>query len=492
MRSRLGVAAGRGISAALLLLLVTSFLGVPSPATARDTRAAQLQRTAARTLAAVTQAFAVKPRRTAGHPLPYTDVSVLLNELRRVRGDLSPADRATADRFLATPARASDGSYTTCTAPILGGKVIKSDHFCIHYGSDTTDAWAQTTDDTLEHVYAFEVGTLGYQPPMDDGDGLLDVTLTELGDQGIYGYCTTTTNAVQSPAYCDLDNNFSTQEFGAPPTQSLEVTAAHEFFHAIQFSYDTAEPVWMLEGTAVWMEGQVYPAIKDYVQYLPYSAIREPGTPVNGGGEYERYGAVMFWRYLSESLRDRSVIKQIWQYGNAGGANLDALPAIQAALRARGLSFGPTFAKFAAWNTLPASSYVDRHYYLTNNILPLWALVRTLTMSAPGTGLRSVTLAHLSSSAYQLRPGGHLPRGARVRFVINGPPHAGMPQAMIQVRFRSGAVSYVPVALNGAGDGIRGVPFDPRTVSSVVLTLSNASLFGTDGERFTFRARMIP
>ena len=43
-------------------------------------------------------------------------------------------------------------------------------------------------------------------------------------------------------AYCVLDNDFSAAEFGYPdPTLPLRVTAAHEFFHAIQFAYDLYE-----------------------------------------------------------------------------------------------------------------------------------------------------------------------------------------------------------------------------------------------------------
>jgi hypothetical protein len=37
----------------------------------------------------------------------------------------------------------------------------------------------------------------------------------------------------------------------------LKVTAAHEFFHAVQFAYDIGEDGWLMESTATWMEEHV-------------------------------------------------------------------------------------------------------------------------------------------------------------------------------------------------------------------------------------------
>ena len=45
----------------------------------------------------------------------------------------------------------------------------------------------------------------------------------------------------------------------------------------------------------------------------------------------------------------------------------------------------------------------------------------------------------------------------------------------MQVRRKDGTVRIVDVPLNGAGDGTVRVPFETRTVSSVVVTLTNAS-----------------
>ncbi len=39
-----------------------------------------------------------------------------------------------------------------------------------------------------------------------------------------------------------------------PPIESMQVTAAHEYNHILQFNYDLFEQVWMYESTATWVE----------------------------------------------------------------------------------------------------------------------------------------------------------------------------------------------------------------------------------------------
>ena len=470
---------------ALLLPLLLVPLLVPQlgdPARAADPGHAH----ATDLLTRVVETFAPR-HRAAGHRLPRTDVGVLLTRLRASRADLDPAQRALADQYLARPSAGEDCKGGGILTP---ESVLRTTHFCIHYktsGSDkATPEQAQSTGATMERVWAAEVGRLGFRAPPPDADGVFDVSLRDLGSQGIYGYCTTDTARAQSSAYCVLDNDFSTAEYGAPPVNSLRVTAAHEFFHAIQFGYDAFERVWILEGTAVWAEDQVYPAINDYLQYLSFSPIRQPGTPIDGDGDFERYGIVIWWKFLAEYFRDPAVIRQFWRIADSPNER-DGLGAVRALITARGKAFGPTFARFASWNTLPTGSYADRLLYP----VPNWNAISTLRPGAPGTGLRRVVLDHLSSAAYLIKPAPALRRGARLRVTVDGPVRPTQPQALVQVRYRSGAVSYLTVPLDRAGNGTRVVGFDPRRVRSLVLTVSNASVNGVDDQQFGLRARVI-
>ena len=50
--------------------------------------------------------------------------------------------------------------------------------------------------------------------------------------------------------------------------ENIKVTAVHEFFHSIQFSYNCFERLWIMEASAVWSEDQLYNGVNDHYRYL--------------------------------------------------------------------------------------------------------------------------------------------------------------------------------------------------------------------------------
>jgi len=132
----------------------------------------------------------------------------------------------------------------------------------------------------FENVRSFEVGTRGFlAPPSDLGlppndannrnpDGRYDVFVYKMSP---YGYAQPeylgpeTWNDATS--FIGIENDFA----GFPGTQlgNMQVTAAHEFHHAIQFSYDYQEESWWMETTSTYMEDEVYPAVNDNYNYMP-------------------------------------------------------------------------------------------------------------------------------------------------------------------------------------------------------------------------------
>ena len=68
-----------------------------------------------------------------------------------------------------------------------------------------------------------------------------------------------------------LDNDYPPTQFpdyGGDYEIPVEVTAAHEFNHALQFVYDSDQDTWMLESTATWAEEKVFDDANDYRSYL--------------------------------------------------------------------------------------------------------------------------------------------------------------------------------------------------------------------------------
>lgn len=482
----------RGITTALalaLVILVPAGAGADASRSETTTGSQAREQHALEVLAAVRAAYRPQ-QRTPGTRLPYRDLTVLLQQLKMTRKDLPASERAEADRYAARAAAGSAGPSINCEAGILNPGVLPTTHFCVHYAIGQEN-YAQQVGGVLEKVWTVEIGQLGFRVPMSDGDGLLDVYIDEdLGSQGIYGYCATVSSAAQAPAYCALDDDFDPNQYGAPAINSLSVTAAHEFFHAIQFGYNATysdQASWAMEGSAVWAEDEVYPGINDYLQYLRFSPVAHPWIPVDKNSGYEVYGVVVFWKFLAEYLRDKSVVRKFWEYADAPGGR-SSLQAVHATLAARGQSFGPTFARFAAWNTLPAGSYADRSLW---PVAPVYSANVLLRTRKARMAARAFDLNHLSSTALRIRPGTRLPKSIRLRLKVNGPSAASAPQALIQVRMRNGTVRYVGFPLNSTGDGYRVVNFNRTRVASVVLTLSNASLNRVDGQRFYASARLV-
>ena len=136
-------------------------------------------------------------------------------------------------------------------------------HICIHWVTSGEDKppladgrdrdklpeWVETNGKTAENVWRREVTRGGYRAPRSDLSSTnhgpnkkLDIYLANIGDSGLYGYCTSDDPAYGRrraiSAYCVIDDDFYRREFGAKPANVMGVTLAHEFFHAVQYSYD--------------------------------------------------------------------------------------------------------------------------------------------------------------------------------------------------------------------------------------------------------------
>jgi len=263
-------------------------------------------------------------------------------------------------------------------------KTYATDHFVFHYDTSGTQAVYHPLEDTapangvpdyidsaamiFEHVWTFEVDTLGYPSPPPDtggGDTRYDIYFSHLGSS-IYGQ-TWREDAIDSRRYrsfIEIENDFQENDiYRNRPLDAVRVTAAHEFFHAIHYALDAFEfhqgKAWWYEVTSTWMEDVVYDDVNDYIYYLPFFYDR----PWLGLGTYSTdpydpprtlhpYGSCVWARFLQERY-DRDIIRRIWQIcANVGGYNL--LPATDEALADYGADFVTAFREFASWNYFTA------------------------------------------------------------------------------------------------------------------------------------------
>lgn len=451
---------------------------------------------------------------------PDTDITMTLRDLYLARTVLRGQDRREADAVLARPSDPGGDDVGGGPSVAYGGHqryhhCPAGGPACVHWVETGIERITDTTDNdgiddgdnvpdyvelvyrTVKTVHGHETGMaaprLGYDEPLpDDGapgdpnnpDQRIDIYLGELGDRGLYGYCAPEGDGTTSQVtgYCVLDNNYDPDEFNAPRVSSLRVTTAHEYFHAIQFGYDVGEDLWFMEGTATWVEDEVYDTINDNYQYLATSPIRYPRTSLDYTADLFPYGSFIFFTYASESGVGPVEVRDFWEAAVGAPTSLQAIWAESGGPEG---SWPTYFATFGSWNTLPLQSYSERAGYPSY----AWWRRTTLTAGSPSTGLQSIGIGHLGNAAMLVAPGSSLPTTKRLLVTVDGPVTTSGSAALLQRRFRNGTVSHVPIVLNSEGNGQALIQFNRTVLSSVVVVASNTNRYGA-ARTFKVRASL--
>jgi hypothetical protein len=455
------------------------------------------------------------------------DLTLLLRDLYFAKDALDGADARVANRLLSRP---------TADANDCGpGDPGEDSDFCIHWvtsgrhapppADDNGNGIPDQVDRTRAAVgksWRVIVTDGGFRAPLRDTGGpddRFDVYLNDLGASSLYGVCNpaaaaagASTSADATATFCELDNDYRQFQYPAQtPLKNLRVTAAHEFFHAVQFAYDALEDGWMLEGTAAWVEDEVYDNINDNRQYLDYSPLTSPRRPLDRTqAGLSIYGSWIWWRYLTETFPDRDgtslpvIMREMWESAadSSGPVGVWSVPAVEGALAERSADLPSTFAAFAARNRAPRQTYEEGAAYPR---APRSGITR-LTEAKRGSGATSVTLPHLSSATHAFRQGAGITGRWRLRVKVDMPDRDTLPRAVVTVVRKDGQRRHKEIPLNAKGNGKRVVGFNNK-VRAVELTVVNAGHDyacnrGTgwacrggkplsDGRRTTFRAVAI-
>jgi hypothetical protein len=471
-------------SVAAVVVALSTALSVVSVSSSPSTAAADTSTRAAagheRAVAALHRAQRVMSGRSQ-----RPDGTMALLDLRLALPRLSGSERRQALGLLARPTDHPDADHEAYKVP---AKKKCAGHICIHWVPTTADAppgkrWVNTMLKLMNHVWHYEVGKLGYLPPLPDGhrggDARYDVYLKELFDQGLYGLSVperpSSTNRRLYSGYLVIDNDFARSQFGAKPIETARVTAAHEFFHAIQFRYDVIEDRWLMESTATWMEDQFADESNDNRQYLPSGQLSHPNTPLdtfkpNG---FQAYGNWPFFEYLSEHY-GRGIVRSIWDQAAIfrGGGHQFSAHAIRNVLSRHG-GLTQVFARYAAGNLDPARTYQEGSAFPVPGYAANWLL----SQAAPGTGWQSFTVHHLASQSVRAVPDLDLadPRWG-LRLHVDAPNLSTSPAVYVRVVHRHGPIVRTLVHLSAHGAGTVILPFSHRRVRYVTVTLANTSV----------------
>jgi uncharacterized protein DUF6055 len=349
------------------LALASSLLAVLLPAAVAATASAanpQVSPQAAeRALDAALDALSPPIAASSGPAAGSRDATVALRDLAVSLPALRGADRRRARALLARPTDKNDRAYFGKEAK---DSPVCNAHFCLHW---TEKAKNRPNRKVFKAIFpamnqsrAIENEDLGWRDPKSDGklgarhgkgrDGQVDVYVTNLGRR-LYGYASPDGHqrGQKRYAYLVLDNDYV--GFPTGPVQSMQVTAAHEYNHILQFNYDVFEDVWLFEDTATWMEEQVYPNINDYLNYLP--AFAKTSSRPMTGSSIKIYAEAVWNHWLGNRFGDE-VVRHTWEVSPKQRSF--AVAAYNKAIKgAGGPGFAPElgdfFAATAEWRSLP-------------------------------------------------------------------------------------------------------------------------------------------
>ena len=372
------------------------------------------------------------------------DLTVALRDLKVQMKYLSAADRMAAQRIFlrpgdpcgaCDPAENIDNLIEVPLPQSACQGVI-----CVHYTTTGNHAPSLvdggdegTTPDYIDNVLATVLQVhadylaAGYPRPKPDGaigggTDVVDIYIGDIGDAGLYGYCTSDdpNNPNQSGdlslwAYCTLDDDYAADEF--PPTRSIEnmqVTAAHEYFHAVQYAMDAFEDGWIIESTATWVEDELFDGVNDNRNYLdgppdfgPYSPLNDPYVPIDTYGGGFHYGTWIFWRYLTEKFPRKTgklpnLVRDVWKRldGRPGAPNRYSTQGLGDVLKNRGTTIKSEIIKFQAANRRAKQVYDEGNAYTPSPAALAFGVGANKAKAGSGP------VDHMSSATVRFNPKG--------------------------------------------------------------------------------------
>ncbi|MBU0528752.1 T9SS type A sorting domain-containing protein [bacterium] len=240
----------------------------------------------------------------------------------------------------------------------------------ISYGNTAPD-YIETIAEVFEQVYYHDINERGYTPPPSDGieGGSNDIYDIYVISTNAYGWTDYGTKIGDNPNSSENENNvylsfitLRNNYDGFPNTEleNIQVTAAHEFFHAIQLGYDGDEARWLMEATAVWMEEEHYDDVNDCYQYM-VKWFEKPHISLSFSNYWQEYGSYIFFKYIDEHLGGSEIIKNTWEQSRIFDSSIDkyriqySIQAVDLALKSVNHSFKKALNNMAIANCILSS-----------------------------------------------------------------------------------------------------------------------------------------
>ena len=212
--------------------------------------------------------------------------------------------------------------------------VSQSGKFHIHYDLSGLDSpilddsnlnglpdYIEEVGIAADYVDSILVDVMNFLPVNPDDDGVYDIYVEDLG-LGYYGVNNLDFNSLgehTGSSYIKIDNKYEEGDYYTSGLDAMKVTVAHEYFHAIQRSYQlqfTTESLFFFEMSSTWIEDIIYPNVNDYIDSGWLSTFyNNPNKDIR---ETDGYSIALYAHFLSSIIDqdnnyENSIIKKVWE-----------------------------------------------------------------------------------------------------------------------------------------------------------------------------------
>ncbi len=450
-----------------------------------------------------------KARSFISNNKPSRDISMLFKEARQNMDSYSEESREFLSKFLQRPDSSSNPNPLPspnewiylqepistfepdiATYPKTGGKFkfwYVTHDAVDSYGvsHETTDEYVLSVAEAFENIYNKTIVEMSYPTPPDDsdinpngGDEKYDVYILNCGEYLVYGYTMPEGNNYSiSPSYIVIDNDYTEPEFlnYNEPLDSMKVTAAHEFHHAIQFGINGEADIWIMEATSVWMEDQVYDDINDNLQYLNNSTGGFFAKPyISLDSEKNWYNSWIWLEYMEQKW-GQDIIREMWE--NYISTQNNGMIAVENILTMKNSSIKEAFTEFVTANYAQEDFYISQSLYNSVNIEETFSYESVDTIPEVTTTINSLASRYYKYTPATIDDGQK--NGLKISF--NGPENQEV-NGVVIIKDIDGSYRNYSIPLDSENNGNITIENHKNKQEEVVVALINYSLHEDDLE----------
>ena len=251
-----------------------------------------------------------------------------------------------------------------------------SNHFYIHYdiegihAPDLTDEYGinSSTPNNIpdyidevalmaDNVRQIMVNQFNFLEEIDDSDGVYDIYIK---NKGYYNYgINIPDNEIPGASYIEIDNKYEEGSYYTSGLNTMRLTLAHEYFHAIQRSYNNPAfgHGYFWEMTATFIEDIIVPDGNDYIFWVN-SFFENPNDNISST---DGYSIALFGHYLKDVIGGGSIdiIREMWEDYSTSNNPLISIRSVLSN------NYGTTFQY--TWSDFTSRNFFNGDYQNMNN-----------------------------------------------------------------------------------------------------------------------------